>query len=78
MYIDRIDTTDMLFTVTIHEMFHQLGFTGVDYGHGSFSSKVDDDTYVYNGSEVVDRVLPLNATTDDNKYVKWVISLMAV
>lgn len=52
LYLDRIGNPDLVFAVTLHEMFHHLAFNSLDYGAGSFSSKVHPVTKEYTGTNV--------------------------
>lgn len=54
LFLDRIPSPDLTFTVTLHELFHHLGFNTIDYGNnGSFRDKTDPVTKVYYGQKVV-------------------------
>jgi len=64
IYVSRITSNDMLFLVTIHELFHWLAFYSVDVGHGSFVTRTSPEK-VYNGPRVGPCVNNVTVRTDD-------------
>ena len=63
IYVDRVDGDDMLFLVTVHELFHWLAFYDVDVGAGSFVDRTSPEN-VYSGPRVGPCVNNVTVYTD--------------
>jgi hypothetical protein len=63
LFLNVITSIDMLFTITLHEMFHSLAFGTVDVGNGSFTSRSDGDQHT--GANVLSCLNKTRSYTDN-------------
>ena len=52
LYMNVIHSLDLLFLITVHEYLHDLAFSYVDVGHGSFQDRTNDTTLQHRGPHV--------------------------
>lgn len=52
LFVRAIPSIDMLFVVTLHEFLHDLAFSNVNVGAGSFQDRTNDTTFQHHGSAV--------------------------